>query len=306
MTSLPASREHRQDVRAPACALASAVAISVAGVPLGGPAATGLACFAILILGLPHGALDLALIRREGTRGPRGLVPLIALYLACAAATWAVWRIAPIAALGLFLAIATAHFAEDWAETGSSLLSFTLAGSLLAAPALLHRLALRQIFAALTGREEAAVVADLLLLMAPTAFVGALAGLYALVRAGRGDLAAVAALSLAGLIALPPAVGFVFFFGLCHSPRHFGEALRTLSRRRLRQWGPIALPTTLGALAIGVLLYRQAPLGAPDMKLASATFMLLSVLTTPHMLTPLLSRGRWMHRGSPRRAEATA
>lgn len=290
----------------PACALALALTTSVAGVPLGGPAATGLACMTILILGLPHGALDLALIRREGTRGARGLVPLIALYLACAVATWAVWRIAPIAALGLFLVVATAHFAEDWAATGSSLLSLTLAGSLLAAPALLHRPALREIFIALTGREEAGIVADLLLLAAPTAFVGAVAGLYALLRAGRGDLAATAAISLAGLIALPPAVGFALFFGLCHSRRHFGEAVRSLSRTRLRQWAPVALPTMLGALAIGVLLYRQAPSGGADMRLASATFMLLSVLTTPHMLVPLLLKGLWTPRAAARRTEATA
>ena len=276
-----------------------ALAVWAAGVPLGGPAATGLACVAILILGLPHGALDLSLIRRAGTRGARGLVPLIGFYLACAAATWAVWRIAPIAALVLFLAIATAHFAEDWAETGSSFLSLTLAGSLLAAPALLHRPALREIFTALTGRQEAALVADLLLLVAPTGFVGAMVALYALVRAGRGDLAAVAAVSLVGLIALPPPVGFALFFGLCHSPRHFGEAVRTLARRRLRQWVPLALPTTLGALAIGGLLYRQTSLGGPDMKLASATFMLLSVLTTPHMLTPLMFRMRGRPRGPP-------
>ncbi len=290
----------------PACALALALAASVAGAPLEGPAATGFACVTILILGLPHGALDLALIRREGTRGARGLVPLIALYLACAASTWGLWRIAPVAALGLFLVIATVHFAEDWAAAGSSLLSLALAGSLLAAPALLHRPALRAIFTAITERGEAAAVADLLLLAAPTAFVGAVAALYALLRAGRGDLAGAAAVSVAGLITLPPAVGFALFFGLCHSPRHFGEAVRSLSRRRLHQWGPVALPTVLGALAIGVLLYRQASVGGPDVRLTSATFMLLSVLTTPHMLAPLLVRARWMHERVRRRAEATA
>ncbi len=284
--------EPRQGIALLAVSSGVAIALQLAGAPLAGPQMTILACLAILLLGLPHGALDIALIRRERTTGAAGVLPVVMLYIGCAGAAWAVWTIAPVASLALFLALAVAHFAEDWRAAGSSFLAATLAAALLTAPALLHQGLLRAIFVTLTGRPAAGDIAAILLLAAPPALCGGLVAIAALARAGRGDLAAAAGLSLTGLLILPPALGFALFFGLCHSPRHFGEALRTLSRTRLAQWGPVAAPTTIAALAIGAALYFAAPAGALSMRLTSATFMLLWVLTVPHMLVPLLLRLR--------------
>jgi Brp/Blh family beta-carotene 15,15'-monooxygenase len=253
---------------------------------------TILSCIAILLLGLPHGALDIALIQHDGEAAARGLLPVIALYVGCALSALAVWMIAPVAALALFLVLAVAHFAEDWKAAGSPFLAVALAAALLTAPALLNQGALHVIFAALTGRPQGGELSDILLLAAPPALCGGLVAIAALARAGRGDLAAAAGFSLTALLILPPALGFALFFGLCHSPRHFKEALRTLSRRRVTQWLPVAAPTTIAALAIGAALYRWVPAGGASTRLTSATFTLLWVLTVPHMLVPLILRVR--------------
>ncbi len=300
------SGEPRQRIALLALSTGVAIVLQLLGAPLAGSEMTILACLAILLLGLPHGALDIALIQREGVRGAQGVLAVIALYIGCAFSAWAAWAITPVAALALFFVLAAAHFAEDWEAAGSPFLAAVLAAALLATPALLHQAALRDIFFALTGRPQAREMASVLLLLAPPALCGGLVAIAALVGAGRGDLAAAAGLSLTGMLILPPAFAFALFFGLCHSPRHFKDAVRTLSRRRLVQWAPLAAPTTIAALAIAAALYRAAGPGPMSMRLTSATFMLLSILTVPHMLVPQMMRFKRRRQQSPSKTPAGA
>jgi hypothetical protein len=149
----------------------------VAGVPLDGAAATSVACLMLLVFGLPHGTLDLELIKTQ-SRGPRtGLAALLIVYLGCAALMLALWLVAPVIALGAFILIATEHFSEDWEGTGSRFLELGLALALLAGPTLFHRAALDEIFTALTGQSEATMIADLMFLVTPLALVVAAAAL---------------------------------------------------------------------------------------------------------------------------------
>jgi len=56
-------------------ALALALLAGMAGVPLASPVATAVACVALLVFGLPHGTLDLELIREGLSRTAGGDVP---------------------------------------------------------------------------------------------------------------------------------------------------------------------------------------------------------------------------------------
>jgi Brp/Blh family beta-carotene 15,15'-monooxygenase len=118
--------------------------------------------------------------------------------------------------------------------------------------------------------------------------MGSIAAIVLLARRQRAGQALSAAVSLLGLVLLPPVLGFALFFGLCHSPRHFKAALRTLSIKRAAGWLPLAAPTTLAALAIGGALFVRSGAATEPGRLVSATFMLLSILTVPHMAAPLL------------------
>ena len=72
---------------------ALAVAATLAGASLGGSAVSAGACLAMLVLGLPHGSLDLELIRSRRRHGGMGdVLAVLTLYLGCAAAMVAVWR----------------------------------------------------------------------------------------------------------------------------------------------------------------------------------------------------------------------
>lgn len=217
------------------------------------------------------------------------------------------WWVAPTLALGVFLIIAVLHFAEDWSETRSPFLAIGMAVAVVAAPALLHRAEVSAIFVALAGARDAAMFGDLLLLAAPIGCAVAIAGILSLGAARRFDRAAAAVTSLVALIALPPTLGFAIFFGLFHSPRHLGEALRALALPRARQWLPLAVPTMLGATGLVVLLYRLGGGGlSAAMGLTSATFMALSILTVPHMAVPKLVAALGLDGPSSRRAASRA
>jgi hypothetical protein len=65
----------------------------------------------ILLLGVPHGALDTIFAHRlYGIRTPLGWIGFVALYLLLAAAVVAFWVVAPAGFLLGFLVISAAHF----------------------------------------------------------------------------------------------------------------------------------------------------------------------------------------------------
>jgi Brp/Blh family beta-carotene 15,15'-monooxygenase len=195
-----------------------ALAVAGEGVNLGSNAATILCCIAILLLGLPHGALDLVALLNA-----RSTARAVAVYLALAGAMAAMWWAAPGAALLVFFAIAVGHFGEDW--PGPGVVAHGGALALLAAPLLFHRSEIDTLFAIIVGPKAILPLADSLLLVAPVAIAASLTGCALLWSAGHRTLAASSAASLAGMIMLPPLAGFTLSFGLFHSPRHFARGL---------------------------------------------------------------------------------
>jgi Brp/Blh family beta-carotene 15,15'-monooxygenase len=272
-----------------------------AGLPLSGPVGTMAASLAILVFGLPHGTLDLELIRARLSGPWTGMVTLVTLYHGLAALMLAVWQIAPVLALGVFIAIAVVHFSEDWDGTSHSVLRASMALSLLAAPTVLHRADLDAIFVALSDRVDATAVSGLLSLVAPIAMVGACLAVFMLWRGGSLDQAIGGAAALAGLLFLPPVVGFAAYFCFFHSPRHFRHSLDGLGWRGLSKWGWVVMPLTLAAGLLAAMLYGLEVRLALSDQIMAASFMTLSVLTVPHMLVPIL-----VDRLVPRRAVMAA
>jgi Brp/Blh family beta-carotene 15,15'-monooxygenase len=258
------------------------------GVSLSGGGATSLACLSLLVFGLPHGTLDLELIRARLSGPWTGMVTLTALYLGLAAAMYGLWRVEPILALGAFVAIAVVHFSEDWEGSGSRLLGAGLALALLAAPTLLHRPELDVIFVGLTNRTAAVAISDGLLLVAPVALAVGLTAIAALWQRGHHDQAVGGLLALIGMILLPPIVGFALYFCLSHSPRHFRESLSTLRWSGFARWGWVVVPLTLAAGVIASLVFGLEVRAGPSDRIMAASFMTLSILTVPHMMVPIL------------------
>ena len=275
-------------VRALALGIAVCGVAAASGAPLAGGPATSLACLMLLVCGLPHGTLDLELIKASGSDARLGLPGVLAIYLGCALAMFMLWQVAPVLALGAFILIATVHFSEDWRGTGSALLELGLALALLSAPTLRHRDDLDDIFVALTGRIEASVVTDLLTLVVPVAMMIATVAIGVLWTSDRRTQAVAGALSVGSMIVFPPIVGFALFFCIFHSPHHLAGSLHAIAMTSRQAVVRIVLPLTLAAATIALGLYAIEARGNLASGLVAASFMTLSILTAPHMIAPML------------------
>ena len=209
---------------------------------------------------------------------------------------YVVWQVAPVAALALFLCMACVHFAEDWRDDLPPFLAIGTAIAMLTVPAFINGAALVDIFTSLTSSSSMTNVVDISLMIAPVALIVALAGV--LLNPNRSHAAETLA-GLAGMIALPPIIGFALYFCLSHSPKHLASAVRS-ARNGLFGHRRIEMTVvTLAALAIAVWVYSGVtPISVSEGAIA-ASFITLSILTVPHMLVPMIvaafeRRGRAM------------
>lgn len=246
---------------------------------------------AILIFGLPHGAFDLALLRRGevSEANLRSTIVLVALYLLVAGGTYLAWRAGPGLALAAFLVLAVAHFAEDWRACGSRFVAVGIAVAIVSAPSLLHGDSLGNLFGLLTNDPRTAVLADLLLLVAPVAVAVAIVGTVLLWQARQPAMAIALGCATAAMILLPPVIGFALFFCLVHSPAQFRHHAESLGLHGFRQWGSEVVPFWIGGLGIAVAVFltnREMPVAA---NVFASSFMTLAVLTVPHMVMPMIA-----------------
>ena len=220
--------------------------------------------------------------------GRSAMAALLLVYVGLAGAIFLLWQVSSVLALGAFLIVATLHFAEDWEETGSPFLAQGMALALLSAPALFHLAELERIFGSLSDSEGGALIANLMLLFAPVSLLVAGVGMTTLWRSGRQDQALAGAASIAGMLLLPPIVGFALFFCVFHSPRHLTEATaRVANSPNARS---AVLGFTLAALGVAAAIFALQIRQDFSAQFAVASFMTLSILTVPHMLVPLFAK----------------
>lgn len=269
-----------------------AIALHWAGLLPETAAAIALLSATLLVVGMPHGSFDIALLQQGNA--PDVDIPshaaLIGLYLACALAMYLLWQIVPAWGLAIFLLMAAMHFAEDWRGCGSSFLATGMALAFLSAPSLLNAESLAGLFATLSSAPVARMLVDLMLLVAPTMLALAVVGTAMLWNAGERRRAIAGVCGLAAMLALPPVHGFAVFFCLVHSPIQFSDHSRALGLHGLRQWGATVIPLTLGGLVIagGIFMLNRSAIISDD--IFASSFVALSVLTAPHMLVPMLLR----------------
>ena len=245
---------------------------------LSGTWATSIACVLLLVFGLPHGALDIATMRRVA---PTAQLSAVGAYLGAASAMFVVWWASPLVGLAVFYTVAIIHFAHDWKSEHQPFFGHAFSLALLSAPTLLHADVLAGLFVDLTGDARAALLVDILVLAAPVTIAIALVGLSTL----RSPQQSVEGLcSLAAMLILPPVIGFAVFFGLFHSPRHFRDGWAALGSDVQPGTTVRVAGMTLAGFGIAAMIYAVNEKLSLPTGLLAASMMTLSVLTVPHML----------------------
>lgn len=262
------------------------------------------ALFAIIILGVPHGALD-GEIARSMLRPRLGWAwfPVFSLsYLSLFALVLLAWHVAPVSTLAAFLAASVWHFGTEDAKPGAHLEALVRGGLPIAVPMLVHPAATTAVFAAAAGiplpqPPDWLWTASLAWLALAVVWTGCTA------LRGHGR-ALIAPCLLTGIfVALPPLTAFAIYFVGVHAPAHTAALIRnTVRAPRVRDGRSamlLALPVTALTLLIGAGLWPFYSGAIPE-RLLSLTIQGLAALTLPHMLLDIwMTRRERQLAGSP-------
>jgi len=263
------------------------VGVQVIGVSFGYrlSSAAALACLVVgvVVLGLPHGALDPQVARKAwGECSGYLWVAFYGVYLALALGYSLVWRWQPTLGLCGFLAIGAVHFGSDWQDRGAWWTRLGYGLTIVTLPALSHPSELMHIYT-LLGTTSAREIVDgsrgVALAAVLAGAVGAIRQ-YALRRSDLIDYLAI----VAGAAVLEPLVFFACYFALLHSPRHLLETATDLGFRTLRSVFLQTLPIYGSTLFLLGILYWAAPGVSLQGRLLQTLFVGLAALTIPHML----------------------
>lgn len=257
-----------------------------ADAPLTGNGFLALAAILMLMGGLPHGAYDIAIARSTLRLSRSAATAFFFAYLGVAALMVALWAIAPLVALCLFLALAAVHFGEDWRMLEAGLLRSMAGASVLCVPAFAHPESVTALFVAMAG-PEAEWVRRFIVAFTPVAVLVTLVGMLIAVRSGYAGWALAQFAALLALAVLPPQFGFLLYFVFLHSPLHMRGVANTLP-----QWsGPrFWIYGALVCLACFILAALLAPglVSGQSLAMSAEAFRLLSVVAAPHLLLTLL------------------
>ena len=267
------------------------IALLVVGGALTAPAALPVQlAFAILgigVVGMVHGAGDLAVVPKE--RWPL----FLAAYALVSLVTLLWWINDPAIALPAFLLASAFHFGIEDARDGAPAERFARGSALILAPAALHTGSYAGLLRLAGG--SASTLAALTPLLA---IIGGLAGTALLLLAWhRRDMRL--AVSIGALLLLPPLIGFTIGFLVLHAlpqtaeRRDFLGCSSTLDY--LKTVMPIFVAAVLLAGLVAGLLLRFDPSGVRGL------FAGIAALAVPHLLvTP------WFEARSPLRTLSTS
>ena len=287
----------RGDVVHPAYWVAAGALLlaTVLRLPLGEPMAVTAATVLFIAGGLPHGAYDIALLRRAVLLDRHASVLVVGGYVTVALSMALLWSLAPLIALILFLVVAAVHFGEDWQMLDEPLLRVAAGAAIIAAATIGHPASVAAVFVEMSD-PRATFVARIVTAAAPVALLVTAVGIAVAWRDGSRQWAAAMALCLVLLLILPPVVGFALFFVFLHSPRHLVQTRAVLFDMSLPRW--VATGASISGIAIvgWWVLQRVAP-SHIDETLVAQAFQLLASVAVPHLLL-----SRWLERRLDRSA----
>jgi Brp/Blh family beta-carotene 15,15'-monooxygenase len=260
--------------------------------------------FAVFVIGIPHGAVDhvVAADLYGIKRGTAGHLAFYSSYLLVMLLVGALWLFYPYAGMILFLLISVYHFGQADAvallksdSRLSALFSWSRGLMIIAAIIFTDPAVCLPIIEAATGMSPGwfSVLYDHsnLILIAAIGQYFAVAGIVLISRsAGVTSLRFLGdSLLLATLLVLThPLIGFALYFALWHSMGHVQEMIDFFREngRRVTIWKfyQLALPFTAVSIAgLSALFFIQQTYSIGN-EMISLLFILISVLTLPHML----------------------
>jgi Brp/Blh family beta-carotene 15,15'-monooxygenase len=237
----------------------------------------------IIILGVPHGALD-TLFARElyGVNSATAWIKFSVIYLMMAALVVVLWYMAPLLFLVGFIGISIAHFSGDPDGETGWLIRLIYGGAIIFIPVLKHPQEIADVFSLLVGEKSSQALMPWMSGLA-LPWLLALSGVVIYLIVKKSPLSF--EFLCLGLIAyfVSPLISFTVFFCGMHSARHI---IRTAAFAKYSQpvllLGAMLLPM-IGVLVMSVASWYMLKNESLDGRVVQIVFLGLAALTVPHM-----------------------
>lgn len=250
-----------------------------------------IALAAIVVIGLPHGALDGAIAIHLGfAKRLVSFLSFLFFYIAISALVVGAWLLVPTFCLFVFLIISMLHFGTGDARHGTGWLRsaeiVAHGGLVIAGISQMHQPEVDVIFRYLTGQDTTLLWQgiDILTVIVGAALIVCLAqALW--YRQWRSTAVELGALAILFAMA-PPLVGFAVYFCCVHSARHITGILSSLRRdmSRFALFNQATAFTLASWVAGGLAIWWFADVGDPQPVVLRVVFIGLAALTVPHMI----------------------
>lgn len=253
-----------------------------------------LTVLSVLVLGMPHGALDVLMLKKIvnklhlsiGFSRLQTTALLYSIYGVISVLAFITWLQWPAWVLLLFLIISSVHFAYDWQEFEHTWLIYALGTIVVTLPTLRYSNDVAAFFELLNLSSEQAY--QVVSFMRIALFVSISCALITFLRTEqkKSFFISVLALFIAGLV-LPPLMYFIAYFCALHAVMH------TLSVKQNCGVGWHALIHALwvpmsGTLLLLALAYFFTPATNDIARWLHVVFIGLFALTVPHMILSFL------------------
>ena len=237
----------------------------------------------VVLLGVPHGALDPLFAQRLLQINSRtAWCGFVALYLLFAVLVVVVWWYLPLFFLIAFLVLSILHFSGDLLEGATFAERLVYGGAVILLPALWHSEELTRLFSHLVGSNAAMPVVAVMQLIA---LPWLLALLLLVLRSFRRDSLHALEIMAIGLLTwiATPLLSFAIYFCAMHSPRHIMRT-RQYAGVAPGRMALVALLPLASVLGFGGLGWFFLPSPSIDERMLQLLFVTLAALTLPHMV----------------------
>ena len=247
--------------------------------------------FGIVMIGLPHGALDGAVAMHIGlVKKLSNLIKFMLAYISLAVFVVIVWMFFPTFSLIAFLGISLLHFGYGDAKNGEGITKFAEAvahgGLVIVGISQFHRGEVDEIFYYLIKQDTSTIW-----LTMNIASIGVIAAIATCLLQTSKDVkwsSTTLELLLVGVVIAiaPPLLGFSIYFCLIHSARHFSRIYQMIKQNVANTTikTQAILFTVACWLAALVAFVLFADFSDPGPTILRIIFIGLAALTVPHMI----------------------
>jgi Brp/Blh family beta-carotene 15,15'-monooxygenase len=253
----------------------------------------------VFLIGMPHGALDLWIIRKRLAISTFNITVLFIAYLSLATAVFLGLYWFSSFFFGFFLLYSAYHFGMDYHDSSmfqtkvyAYLFSLLIGLSIICLPALLHTQKICALFSYLIGLKQAMIYANFLHYASYCLLPAIGLGLFTLKK----DCAQEVIIVLTASFLAPPLAFLTVYFVGVHSCKYFAMLYKKMGYSSYRTFVKDLLPMTLLTYIFSIMEYALLPANL-DWQGAGffLTIYMLAALTFPHLILVEVFKKKHQH-----------